>query len=209
MPDVQMANVTLGWNEDSLPIGSHVCFYYSNDDTLRRTLAFLRVGLNDPDDFCVIFADEVRAGRLLAWLQEDYPQDLRALMESGKLAVIGGAPSVGELLANIGSRLDRAVQEGYRVIRFLGFIGWGQPGWPTDRDLLEFESKVNFAVTTYPAVIICTYGVPSLPGTSLIYGGLQSHAITILDDGPARPNPHYAAPATFVERLAGMQIGPR
>jgi len=209
MPDVQTANVTLGWNEDSLPIGSHVCFYYTSDETLRRTLAFLRVGLNDPNDFCVIFADEVRAGRLLAWLQEDYPEDLRALMDRGKLAVIGGAPNVGELLTNIGSRLDRAVQEGYRLIRFLGFIGWGQPGWPADRDLLEFESKVNYAVTNYPAVIICTYGVPSLPGTSLIYGGLETHPITVLDDGPARPNPHYAPPATFIERLAGMQIGPR
>lgn len=172
MPDVQIADVTLGWNEDSLPLGSHVCFYYTNDETLRRTLAFLRVGLDVPGDFCVLFADEVRADRLLAWLQEDYPEDLRALIDRGKLALIGGAPSVGELLTSIGSRLDRAVQEGYRLIRFLGFIGWGQPGWPADRDLLEFEAKVNYAVTNYPALIICTYGVPSLPGTSLIYGGV-------------------------------------
>jgi hypothetical protein len=208
MPDVRTTNVTLGWNEDSLPLGSHACFYYTNDETLRRTLAFLRVGLDVPGDFCVLFADEVRADRLLAWLQEDYPEDLRALINRGKLALIGGAPSVGELLTNIGSRLDRAVQEGYRLIRFLGFIGWGQPGWPADRDLLEFEAKVNYAVTNYPALIICTYEVPSLPGTSLIYGGLQTHTVTMLDGGPARANPHYAPPATFIEGLAGMQVGP-
>jgi len=208
MPEVQTAEVTLGWNEDSLPLGSHVCFYYSNDETLRRTLAFLRVGLNEPGTFCVLFADEARAGRLLGWLQEEYPEDLRALIDRGKLAVIGGAATVGELLTNIGSRLDRAVKEGYRLIRFLGFIGWGQPGWPADRDLLEFEAKVNYAVTSYPAVIICTYGVPSLPGTSLIYGGLQTHPLTVLDDAAVRPNPHYAPPATFIERLAEMQVGP-
>jgi hypothetical protein len=208
MPEAKTADVTLGWNEDSLPLGSHVCFYYTNDETLRRTLAFLRVGLTEPGDFCVLFADEARADRLLGWLQEEHPEDLRALIDRGKLALIGGAASVGELLANIGSRLDRAVQDGYRVIRFLGFIGWGQPGWPADRDLLEFESKVNYAVTNYPAVIICTYGVPSLPGTSLIYGGLQTHPITVLDDGAARPNPQFAPPATFIERLAGMHLGP-
>lgn len=207
MSEVRTTNVTLGWNEDSLPLGSHVCFYYTNDETLRRTLAFLRKGLDVPDDFCVLFADEVRADRLLAWLQEDYPEDLRMLIDRGKLALIGRAPNADGLLSNIGSRLDRAVQEGYRLIRFLGFIGWGQPGWPADRDLLEFEAKVNYAVTRYPAVIICTYGVPSLPGTSLIYGGLQTHAITILDGEAARPNPHYVPPAPFIERLAKMQVG--
>lgn len=203
MPDVQTGGITLGWTDGSLPLGSHVCFYYSNDDTLRRTLAFLRVGLKEPGDFCVLFADQARSDRLLAWLQEDCPEDLRALIDRGKLAVIGGAPSVAELLQAIASRLDRAVKEGYRRIRFLGFIGWGQPGWPADRDLLEFEAKVNYAVTSYPAVIICTYGVPSLPGTSLIYGGLQTHPLTMLDDSTAQPNPHYVPPATFIERLAG------
>lgn len=165
------------------------------------TLAFVQVGLNEPGDFCVLFADQVRAQRLLLWLQEDYSEEIQALIQRGKLAVITGAPTVTELLATIGARLERAVEEGYRLIRFLGFIGWGQPGWPNDRDLLEFEAKVNDAVTAYPAVIICTYGVPSLPGTSLIYGGLQTHPSTMLDDITERSNPYCVPPAKFLERL--------
>ena len=202
MPEAATAEVSLGWNSDTLPLGSHVCFYYLNDEMLRQTVAFLRLGLDEPTDFCVLFADQARSGRLLSWLQEDYAGEIQSLIDRGKLAVIGGAPTVDELLTAIGTRLDRAIQEGYRLIRFLGFIGWGQPGWPNDRDLLEFEARVNYAVTAYPAVIICTYGVPSLPGTSLIYGGLQTHPVTMLGDVTARSNPNYVAPSKFIEGLA-------
>ena len=205
MSKAATAEISLGWNRDTLPQGSHVCFYYLNEEMLRRTLAFLRVGLDEPRDFCVLFADEARSARLLSWLQDDYPEDLQSLIDRGKLAVIGGAPTVDELLSAIGTRLDRAIKDGYQLIRFLGFIGWGQPGWPNDRDLLEFEAKVNYAVTAYPAVIICTYGVPSLPGTSLIYGGLQTHPITMLGDVTA-PNPHYVQPAKFIEGLPQSEL---
>lgn len=201
MPEAATAEVSLGWNNDTLPLGSHVCFYYLNEEMLRRTLAFLRVGLEPPADFCVLFADKARSDRLLSWLQEDYPGDIQSLIDRGKFAVIGGAPTVAELLTAIGTRLDRAVREGYGLIRFLGFIGWGRPGWPNDRELLEFEAKVNDAVTAYPAVIICTYGVPSLPGTSLIYGGLQTHPIVMLGDATDRRNPYYVPPTKFIERL--------
>ena len=206
MAETAIAEVSLGWTADTLPLGSHVCFYYLNDQMLRRTLAFLRVGLNEPTDFCVLFADQARSGRLLSWLQEEYPEELTSLIDRGKLAVIGGAPTVEELLTAIGTRLDRALKEGYRLIRFLGFIGWGRPGWPNDRDLLEFEAKVNYAVTAYPAVIICTYGVPSLPGTSLIYGGLQTHPVTMLGDVTTRTNPYYVPPAKFLEGLAPSEL---
>ncbi|HKV30770.1 MAG TPA: MEDS domain-containing protein [Candidatus Dormibacteraeota bacterium] len=201
MAEAAADEVTLGWNSDTLPTGSHVCFYYLNEEMLKRTLAFLRVGLDAPTDFCVLFADENRSGRLLSWLGEGYHGEIQPLIDCGKLAVIGGAPTVDELLMAIGARLDRAVKDGYQLIRFLGFIGWGQPGWPNDRDLLEFEAKVNYAVTAYPAVIICTYGVPSLPGTSLIYGGLQTHPVTILGDVTDSRNRHYLPPAKFVEGL--------
>lgn len=201
MPETATTEVSLGWNADTLPLGSHVCFYYLNEEMLKRTLAFLRVGLDEPTDFCVIFADQARSGRLLSWLDESYAGDIQPLIDRGKLAVIGGAPTVDDLMTAIATRLDRAIKEGYQRIRFLGFIGWGQPGWPNDRDLLEFEAKVNYAVTAYPAVIICTYGVPSLPGTSLIYGGLQTHPITVLGDVTSRNNPHYVPPPKFIEGL--------
>jgi MEDS: MEthanogen/methylotroph, DcmR Sensory domain len=194
--------VSLGFSNDTLPLGSHVCFYYSSEDVVRQSLAFLRVGLDDPADFCVIFADKSRFDSLTGWLQDGYPGDVAVQVKAGKLALIGGSPTLEGLVSDIGATLDAAVKDrGYQRIRFLGFIGWGLPDWPDEDSLLEFESTVNEVVTAYPAVIICTYGVPKLPGTSLIYGGLQTHALTTFDGRLIERNPFYVPPDVYLERL--------
>ena len=182
--------VSLGWTDREIPIGTHMCFYYSDDRTLQDTLSFLRVGLDEADTCCVLFADSSRFDSLLAWLSDGYEGSLDGLLDSHKLIVIGGAPTTAELLSSIGVRLDQAMAEGCRMIRFLGFIGWGKPGWPDEASLLEFERRVNDVVTAYPAAIICTYGVSHLTGASLIYGGLQTRPVTMIDDD-IRTNPHY------------------
>lgn len=187
--------VSVGWSEETLPIGTHACFYYSDEPGLRRTLEFLRVGLDKPGDLCVIFADESRHEALLGWLQQGYSGSVQDRLAEGKLALIGGAPTTAELMARIGGRLDAAMKAGTRAIRFLGFIAWGQPGWPDEESLLFFESAVNNVVTAYPAVIVCTYGVPNLDGSQLINGGLQTHPVVFLNDRAVSGNPFYIAPA--------------
>lgn len=185
--------VTLGWSSESLPVGSHVCAFHSDDDRLRQTMTFLRTGFDQPADFGVLFADRRRFDTLLGWLQQGYEGSIESLIGRGKLALIDGAPRVEQLMERIGECLDRAVRDGYGIIRFLGFIGWNQPGWPDLESLVEFEKKVNLVVRAYPAVVICTYDVLRLPGRSLIDGGLRRHPITILGDRVVRQNPFYMA----------------
>jgi hypothetical protein len=192
--------ISLGWNDDSVPLHTHACYYYSDEGTLRRSLGFLAAGLEDPGDLLVIFSDESRFGQLQGWLQEDIGgRDVAELVDSGKLAMIGGAPTMDALVTKIGGRLDAGMAAGFKRIRFLGFIAWGEPGWPDDSTLLEFESKVNDVVMAYPSVIICTYGVPTLGGNQLIYGGLQTHPIVWLNDNRVSDNPFYVPPVVTAE----------
>jgi hypothetical protein len=199
--------IGVGWGSETLPIGSHVCCYYSGDGPLRDTLAFLRVGLDRPGEFCVLFADISRHAGLLEWLAVGYAGNVAERISEGKLALIGGAPGLEQLVAQIAARLDGAVDAGHTVIRFLGFIGWGMPGWPSDHDLLEFEARVNEVVTAYPAVIICTYAIPALAGPTLIYGGLQTHPLVAIDHGRIVSNPLAVPPADFIGDLDGRASG--
>jgi len=128
MAEAATAEVGLGWNSDTLPLGSHVCFYYLNEEMLKRTLAFLRVGLDDPDDFCVLFADEARSGRLLSWLEEGYGGAIQPLIDRGKLAVIGGAPTVDQTLNAIATRLARPGKDRDRLHPFTRSLRSAQPG---------------------------------------------------------------------------------
>lgn len=202
MPMIEQDEVKLGWTDASVPLHTHACFYYSDEETLRRSLAFLRFGLDSPDEFGVIFADASRHASLLGWLQEGYPGTLADLIAGGRLALVGGAPTREQLLTNLTSTLDTAVGRGVKLIRFLGFIAWGHAGWPDEESLLAFESQVNEAVMAYPAVIICTYGVPSLSGGQLVNGGLETHKVVFLNDRTLINNPLYEEPATRAGRSA-------
>ncbi|MHB8508204.1 MAG: MEDS domain-containing protein [Candidatus Dormibacteria bacterium] len=187
--------VALGWGSETVPVGTHACYYYSDDDTLHASLTFLKAGLDTEDDFCVIFADQSRFPQLTGWLAEVHGAPVDGHIQSGKLALIPGATSVEELVSSIGARLDRAIRDGYRLIRFLGFIGWGEPEWPDEESLLAFEAQVNSVVTAFPAVIICTYGVPALTGRQLITGGLQTHPVAMMGPSVALVNPFCSQPA--------------
>lgn len=174
--------VHLGWAESSVPVHTHACFYYSDEAALQRSLAFIRTGLDEPGELSVLFADQDRHPSLLSALGEGYPGDLDDHLASGKLVLLGGAPTKEELLTRIAAALDAGIARGHTLIRFLGFIAWGHPGWPGEDDLLEFEAQVNSAVLAYPAVIICTYGVPHLSGRQLVQGGLAAHTVAFLSD---------------------------
>lgn len=192
--------VALGWNDDTVPLHTHACYYYSDEATLRSSLGFLTAGVEEAGDLLVIFADESRFDQLKGWLQDDIGGgDIEQLITSGKLAMIGGAPTMDALVGKIGGRLDAGMEAGYKRIRFLGFIAWGEPGWPDDNTLLDFESKVNDVVMAYPSVIICTYAVPTLGGKQLIYGGLQTHPIVWLNDNRVNGNPFYVPPVVTAE----------
>jgi hypothetical protein len=47
----------------------------------------------------------------------------------------------------------------------------------------------------YPAVIICTYGVPRLAGRQLIEGGLGTHPVIFLNDRVLTKSPLYLDPS--------------
>lgn len=186
-----MAQVTLGWADEAVPLHTHACFYYTDEPTLKQTLTFVRIGLDEPGTFNVIFADEKWHRELLGWLDEGYQGDLDQALEQRRLAVIGGAATRERLLMSIAAELDAAIERGAKLIRFLGFIAWGAGGWPDEDELLEFESQVNQAVMAYPAVIICTYGVPRLTGRQLIEGGLGTHPVVFLNDRTLHGSPLY------------------
>jgi len=191
--DSAATSVTLGWSEQRLDVGSHACVFHSGDHGLKQSMSFLRVGLDQPEEFGVLFADERRFGSLTDWLQEGYAGSVPALVNQGKLALIGGAPNIEGLIEKIGGRLDKALSDGYKLIRLLGFIGWEQPGCPDNAAIVEFERQVNAVVRGYPAVVVCTYDIPKLPAYSVMEGGFRNHPITILGNRIVRDNPFYFA----------------
>ena len=189
----------LGFIDRSVAVPSHICLFYYDDTELRETLSFVTLGLDDPVEATVLFGPRRRLEEVLAYLAADHGRDVEADLRDGRITLVDGAPSGDDTLANIVKALDAVTARGATLIRFLGFIGWGESGWPGHDDLLRFEATVNEAVAKYPAIAICTYNANRLPGPLLIFGGIETHPLTILGHTVAE-NPHYVSPKDFLAR---------
>ena len=209
----------LHFGDLSVDVPSHVCLFYSDDDELRLRLAFLARTLDDPNEVAVLFGKQERLEEILGYIAADHGRDTKADVASGHIVLVNGVRDPDALLTGIAAALDAAVAGKKTLIRFLGFIGWGDMDWPADQDLMNFEAKVTEAVKSYPAVVMCTYNVSKLPGPILIFAGIETHPITILGTTLCE-NPHFVpfadyiarkARPTLVERernLGGVRVGP-
>ena len=213
------SRVPLGFADLRVDVPSHVCLFYSNDDELRERLGFLARTLDDPTQVAVLFGKQDRLDEILAYIGADFGRDVAADAAAGRIVLVNGARDPDELLSGIAAALDAAVARGVGLIRFLGFIGWGDMDWPGDEDLMTFEAKVTEAVKSYPAVVVCTYNTEKLPGPILIFAGIETHPLTIIGTTLCE-NPHYVPFAEYIARrarptpaereknLKGVKVGP-
>ncbi|HEV2249200.1 MAG TPA: MEDS domain-containing protein [Candidatus Limnocylindria bacterium] len=214
-----MTRATLGFGDLQVDVPSHVCLFYSSDEELRGRLGFLAHSLDDPAQVAVLFGKQDRLEQVLGYIGEDFGRDVAADLKAGHIVLVNGVHDPDALLGAIGAALDAAVARGTKLIRFLGFIGWGDMDWPASEDLMVFEAKVTEAVKSYPAVVVCTYNIEKLPGSVLIFAGIETHPLTILGTTLCE-NPHYVPFAEYMERrgrptiaerqrnLGGVKIGP-
>jgi hypothetical protein len=211
--------VPLGFADLKVEVPSHVCLFYSNDEELRDRLGFLAQGLDDPKQVAVLFGKQERLEEILAYIGDDFGRDVAADLTSGQIVLVNGTRDPQALLGGIAAALDAAVARGVGLIRFLGFIGWGDMDWPGNEDLMTFEATVTEAVKNYPAVVVCTYNTEKLPGQILIFAGIETHPLTIIGTTLCE-NPHYVPFAEYIARrdrpttsereknLRGVRVGP-
>ncbi|HEY8806052.1 MAG TPA: MEDS domain-containing protein [Candidatus Limnocylindria bacterium] len=209
----------LGFAKLSVDVPSHICLFYSNDDELRERLGFLAHTLDDPEQVAVLFGKQERLEELLGYIGADFKRDVAADLKAGRIVLVNGARDPDALLGGIAAALDATVARGAKLIRFLGFIGWGDMDWPVTEDLMVFEAKVTEAVKGYPAVVVCTYNTEKLPGPILIFAGIETHPLTIIGTTLCE-NPHYVPFAEYIERrgrptkaereknLGSVRVGP-
>ena len=153
--------VPLGWEARELPLHSYVAFYYLDDSALRRALSFLRLGLEEPDTFCVLLADGGQHERILRELQHGYAGDVERARAEGRLATVGLIPEFEQLAATMRAAMDAVLGAGYKRVRVLGLVGWGLSWYPDAAWLKRCEAEINRIVAEYPVVVVSLYDVPS------------------------------------------------
>jgi hypothetical protein len=175
--------------------GDHIGYFWEQEQELDATADFLAAGL-ERDEVCVLLGHDAANERVLAGLEHRGFQsdDIR---RRDRFHTVSGQQPVGALLRDIDARIRTAVGDGIPMVRVLGHLGWGHPGWPDEQDILSLEARVTDVVRNLPSVVLCAYDVRALSGRALLLGGLEGHPLT-LRRGALRHNEHFVAADTLL-----------
>lgn len=191
-------SVPLGIADALAAPGDHIGYFWEDDREFEATAGFLAAGL-ERDEVCVLLGHDAANARVLAGLERRGlpPHDMR---RRERLHTVSGQQPADAMLREIGDRIRAAVGDGVPMVRVLGHLGWGHPGWPAEREIISLEARVTDAVRNLPSVVLCAYDVRTLSGRPLLLGGLECHPLT-LRHATLRQNEHYVPAEPFLERL--------
>lgn len=199
-PDARReASMPLGIDDTRVALGDHVAYLWESEQEFAATAGFLVAGLAR-DEVGVLVGHEAANNRVLASL-EQRGVDPGALGRADRLHVVTGYRSGDTILRYLDDRIKAAVDRGAPAIRILGSLGWRQPGWASDRDLLAMEAQTTDILKRLPSVVLCAYDVGGLPGRILLKGGLECHPWTVRHH-TLRQNEHHVSTDRFLEALA-------
>ena len=179
--------------------GDHIGYFWEHAHELAGTASFHAAGL-ERDEVCVLLGHDAANARVLADLERrGFPPD--ALHRRNRFHTVSGQQPADAVLRDLDDQVRSAVADGVPMVRVLGHLGWENPGWPAERDILSLEARVTEAVRNLPSVVLCAYDVRHLSGRQLLLGGLECHPL-ILRRATLRPNAHRVDAAQFLESLA-------
>ena len=178
--------------------GDHIAYFWESEADFARGVRFIRRGLED-GDHCVVFGHEEANAKVLEVLRAN-AVEVDELSRQGRLATVGGLKSGDATLDNIAATFERLVGAGATRLRLLGNIGWGRSGWPSETDILAFESRVTGAIAKLPCVVVCMYDVRSLPGRIILHGAFETHPLTFCRN-VLRENPSFVPIDEFLATL--------
>lgn len=181
--------IPLGITEEVVPLGSHLLYFWQNEEEFERGVRFLETGLLRRE-YCVLQGhDEVNA-RTLEVLHAHGFEPEQAISE-GRLTVLGRR-SAAEMMTDIAAVFDAARRMGASAIRYLGNLGIGRNPLPGggEQEICDLEAKTTAFISRFPCVLVCMYDVRSLPGRMILNCGMKNHPFTISGEG-LQENPYY------------------
>ncbi len=192
--------ISVGFSEDRVPAGTHICYLFGDDDERHDVLARY-------------FAAGRRAHERMLLLVDSEPPAEAA----DQLTARGVAPAADFatraardyyfddgtfadrlMLERIRSFFEESLSQGYAGARGAGDMSWALYEMAGVERVMEYEARLTQQLTRYPTTCVCQYDVRLFGGAALM-DVLSVHPYTLLR-GQMIKNPFFIEPAQFLER---------
>jgi hypothetical protein len=177
------STIALGITEDEVPLGSHLIHFWKTDEEFESGVRFLRFGIDNESECCVLFGHDEANKRVLESLRKS-TRDLDSVLGDRRLVVLRRESSAAATVANIEALFENAIRGGATVIRYLGILGMGSDPLPGRgaSEVIELETSVTALAHRYPCVMVCMYDVNTVSGHLLLASGFATHPLAVWND---------------------------
>jgi hypothetical protein len=195
--------VSLGFTEEPVPHGAHVCQIYSNDDERNDSLLkFLLSGIQTGERnacFSEAFTDETLR-EFFAACSIDYDQCVRnkaiSLSKTSDVYFKDNRFDPDRMLNTLSEYYTESVQLGFPAARVIGEMVAEVQDVPGGERLLEYESRVSMLLRDHPITTVCQYNANKFDGATVM-DILKVHPHMIVR-GAVIHNPFYIPPEEFL-----------
>jgi hypothetical protein len=190
---------------------NHICaFFNSRDEQYKVLMPFFKDGYEQGEKLFHIVDSDLQAAHRCACQQGGIEVDTAE--GSGQLEIHDWEETYLKDGYFDGDRQIRIVEEmlaanraRYQRIRVTGNMEWALKTMPGVKDVIEYETKLNYVLPKYPDAFVCVYDLNRHSG-SVVMDILRTHPMVIIA-GVLQENPLYVPPDDFMQELSRRKSG--
>lgn len=184
----------------------HACAFFHTDDQFYKVLMpFIQEGFA-AGDRAVHIVDARKRGAHLEKLAAVGIDD-RASQETRQLEVRSwdqaylreGRFDQDAMLALIQEVLEEGRRNQFPMTRLVANMEWALEDRPGVKDIVEYESRLNYVLPNYDDTVVCTYDLAKFSAATVM-DILRTHPMVIVGD-VMQENPFYTPPDELLREL--------
>lgn len=200
---VNKTKTQLGFSQEPVDVGTHLCIVFSSDEERRETLLkFLLSGMTEGER-SICFSENITEENIRDFFQQEgisyeegKSEDRISLSETSKVYFEGGRFDPERMLTNLTNFYNSSREKGFPASRVIGEMLQKVEKVPGGERLLEYESRVSRLVQETPITAVCQYDAREFDGATIL-DILKVHPKMYVN-GAVISNPFYIEPDIYL-----------
>jgi len=203
MVSKEQPNISLGFTEEKVHVGTHMCLIFSNEnERVDALLKYLLSGLL-AGERVASFSNKLTEQDVVGFLKQnnisyDERKSHNAIILAGTNEVYfqDGVFDPDRMLNTLSNYYTESLQMGFPASRVIGEMVPEVEHVPGGDRLLEYESRVSLLMRSHPVTAICQYDANAFDGATIMEI-LKVHPKMIVN-GSVISNPFFVEPEEYL-----------